>query len=181
MTAGTVPYAHKTHLLVASLLGLAGLATALAWMLFSHPYTMLIFLMFGQVLIVMGISLFVYVVVRDIRSRMETLVEKTYAPGEIIFRRGDSADRLYVINEGEVEVIQGGEGENETILARLGTGEYFGEMALLSNAPRNATIRAATDLEVLTIHRDDFTSLHGSIPALRQSLEEAMERRTAKE
>jgi CRP-like cAMP-binding protein len=54
-------------------------------------------------------------------------------------------------------------------------------MALLSNAPRNATIRAATDLEALTIHRDDFTSLHSSIPALRQSIEEAMQRRTNKE
>lgn len=180
MTAETVSYSHKTHLIIASLLGLTGLATALGWMLFSHPYTMLIFLMFGQVLIVLGIALFVYVVVRDIQSRMDTLTEKTYQQGEIIFRQGDAADRLYVINKGEVEVIQD-EGETETILARLGPGEYFGEMAILSNAPRNATIRAATDLEALTIHRDDFTTLHGSIPALRQSIEEAMRRRTTKE
>jgi len=176
-----VAYPHKKHLILAGLLGLAGQATALAFMLAPSPFTTIGFIGGGAMLIVGSIALFVYVVIKDTRSRMETLVEKTYAPGEIIFRRGDTADRLYVINAGEVEVIQGGEGENETILARLGEGEYFGEMALLSNAPRNATIRAATDLEVLTIQRDDFTSLYGSIPALRQSLEEAMERRTAKE
>jgi hypothetical protein len=175
-----VAYPHKKHLILAGVLGLAGQATALAFMLAPSPLTTIGFIGGGTMLIVMGIVLFVYVVINDIQSRRETLVEKTYAPGEIIFRQGDSADCLYVINAGEVEVIQDA-GETETILARLGPGEYFGEMALLSNAPRNATIRAATDLEALTIHRDDFTSLYGSIPALRQSLEETMQHRTTKE
>ncbi len=176
-----VAYPYKKHLIFAGVLGLAGQATALAFMLAPSPFTTIGFIGGGVMLILLAIVVFGYVTFQDNKARTESVTEKTYAPGEIIFRRGDTADCLYVINAGEVEVIQGGEGENETILARLGEGEYFGEMALLSNAPRNATIRAATDLEVLTIHRDDFMSLHGSIPALRQSLEEAMERRTAKE
>lgn len=77
------------------------------------------------------------------------------------------------------DVILDDTAKDEKVLARLGPGEYFGEMALLSNAPRNATVRAATELHTLTIHRDDFASLHGSIPALRKSIEETMERHRA--
>ena len=177
MRAEAVPYRHTTHMIMVGVLGLVGLFTALGFMLWSHPYTMLLFLMFGQVLIIIAIALFVYVVARDIKSRIGSVVERHYKQGEIIFHLGDIGDRLYVINKGEVDVIREDAEKKERILARLGPGEYFGEMALLSSAPRNATIRAATDVEALTIHRDEFASLHGSIPALRQSIEEAMKRR----
>lgn len=179
MTTEATPYRHRTHMVAAGVLGLLGLATALAYMQMPHPYTMLLFLMFGQTLIIMGIALFGYVIIRDVRSRMDSIVNRHYKPGDIVFHRGDFGDCLYVINEGEVDVILDDTAKDEKILARLGPGEYFGEMALLSNAPRNATVRAATELHTLTIHRDDFASLHGSIPALRKSIEETMERHRA--
>jgi cyclic nucleotide-binding protein len=181
MGARPSPYRYTAHLMVSGALGLVGLLTALGYMLWPHPYTVLLYLAFGQGLIVLSIIVFAYVVVRDVLSRMDGVAERRYEQGEIIFRRGDFGDRLYVINKGEVEVIRSDNDEGEMILARLGPNEYFGEMALLSDAPRNATIRAATDLEVLTIHRDDFASLRSSIPALRQSVEEAMNQRRLNE
>eukprot|EP00913_Durusdinium_trenchii_P033976 g31803.t1 len=60
-------------------------------------------------------------------------------PGETIFRKGDPPEAFYVIQEGEAHVLD----ENEGLIAVLKAGDYFGEAALISNKPRNATIRAA--------------------------------------
>jgi len=172
-----IPYRYKKHLIVAAGLGLLGLLTALVYMLKSTPYTMILFVMGGQTLIFLAIALFVYAMVGDLKARLESVVEKRFKQGEVIFRQGDIGDRLYVIAKGEVEVVREDPEKGETVLARLGPGEYFGEMALLSKAPRNATIRAVTDVETLTIHRDDFSSLYTHIPALRQSIEAVMKQR----
>src|SRR5262249_32169057 len=62
-----------------------------------------------------------------------------FEPGDIIFHEGDLGDSVYVIEEGECEALRVQNGQPQ-LLATLGRGEYFGEMALLSNRTRNATI-----------------------------------------
>jgi hypothetical protein len=76
--------------------------------------------------------------------------------GEILFRIGDSGDALYIVAQGKVEVLEAGA---DRPIAELGEGHAFGEMALLSGGVRTATIRAATDVELLEISKDDFTKL----------------------
>jgi MFS family permease len=70
--------------------------------------------------------------------------------GEEVFRAGDHGDRFYVVADGEVEVLVGDEPKVEA------AGGWFGEIALLRDVPRTATVRARTDVELLALERDDF-------------------------
>jgi CRP-like cAMP-binding protein len=71
--------------------------------------------------------------------------------GEEIIRAGDHGDRFYVVGAGEIEVVLDGEPPR-----REGAGSYFGEIALLRDVPRTATVRAATDVELFALDRDEF-------------------------
>lgn len=78
--------------------------------------------------------------------------------GEVLFRAGDPADSAYVIMAGEAEVLADTD-SGEVVAATLQENELFGEMAILSNAPRSATIRAKGLLEAFRISGDDFIEL----------------------
>jgi NADH dehydrogenase len=99
-----------------------------------------------------------------------------FEPGDIIFRQGDLGDSVYVIEEGECEVFREQKG-NQEILATLGRGEYFGEMALLSDRTRNATLRARTAMDILIIPKADFNKLRQSVPAFGAVFTELATRR----
>jgi len=102
-----------------------------------------------------------------------------YEAGEVIFRQGDKGDRLYILVDGEVEVVVANPGgAEETILAHLGPGECFGEMALVSDNLRMATVRSSTIVNVLTLDRDAFQSLFAHLPPLRGLFEQLIEQRT---
>lgn len=100
-----------------------------------------------------------------------------FEPGEEVFQQGDLGDRIYIIAKGEAEVVRCNEGAAEIVLARLGAGEYFGEMALLSQTVRNATVRCAEPLDVLSIHKREFSVLAANLPAMRESFEQVMKQR----
>src|SRR5262249_3298855 len=79
------------------------------------------------------------------------LVPVEVAAGNEIFRQGEAGDRFYVIDRGEVEVSVDG-----APVRRQGPGEYFGEIALLHDVPRTATIATATDVKLYGLDRDEF-------------------------
>ena len=83
----------------------------------------------------------------------------TFAPGEVIFREGDQADKMYVVLSGEVEVhLQG------TVIDTLAQGATFGEMALIDGSPRSATVVAKTSSEVAAINEKTFVLLVDEMP-----------------
>jgi len=78
--------------------------------------------------------------------------------GAVIFRQGDAGHEMYVIAEGRVRLTIGTGGHEKEINV-LGAGEFFGELSLLSDAPRSATATALDDTVLLCIGRDVFTML----------------------
>jgi len=101
-----------------------------------------------------------------------------FEPGDIIFEQGDLGDSVYVIDEGECEVLCEREGEQE-LLTTLSGGECFGEMALLSDRARSATTRAVSAMNVLIIPKGDFNKLRQSVPAFGNVFTELVKRREA--
>jgi len=81
-----------------------------------------------------------------------------YAKGEVIFRKGDVGDYLYTIVDGRVEILKEKDGKKEQV-ATLGKGEFFGEMALLRQKKRTATVRCLEDTELIAIRKHDFNIL----------------------
>jgi NADH dehydrogenase len=100
-----------------------------------------------------------------------------FEPGEIVFNQGDIGDSVYVIESGECEVLRE-EGGSQKLLATLRTGEYFGEMAVLTDKTRSATIRAKTALNIVLIPKADFEKLRKSVPAFGAVFQELAKKHT---
>ena len=92
------------------------------------------------------------------------------AAGEVLFREGDTADSAYVIVSGRVRILVRDEEGWATPIAEVGAGELVGELALLDDGTRSATVVAARDSVVARLPRDDFESLVTSHPTAMLSV-----------
>ena len=81
--------------------------------------------------------------------------------GRELVREGSAGREFFVIVDGKANVSRNGRK-----VATLGPGNYFGELALLGNAPRNATVEAASDMEVVVLGQREFLGLLNQVPAL---------------
>ena len=90
--------------------------------------------------------------------------------GEVVVRQGEPADRFYVILDGELHVSQAESGSAHRHLRTIGRDDVFGEIGLLTGAPRTATVTAATDGRLLALDAADFLELVSSAPDLRPRL-----------
>ena len=89
-------------------------------------------------------------------------------PGEIVVRAGDTGDRFYIVDSGELEVTNGAQ-------ATAHGGDFFGEIALLRDVPRTATVRAISASELFALDRDDFLAAltHSAVRAAGETVAEA--------
>ena len=83
----------------------------------------------------------------------------TFAPGQVVVREGDAPEAFYVVAKGEAVVMQRDDTGVERVVNVLSEDQYFGELGLLRNEPRNATVRAKTSLEVIAVSRESFEML----------------------
>lgn len=95
---------------------------------------------------------------RDLATIAGRLQTMTVEPGEVVVRQGGPADKFFIIVEGDVEVVREDDGEERTINV-LGAGDYFGEVAILRDSTRIATVRATARTTLLTMDRDALRSL----------------------
>jgi MFS family permease len=102
------------------------------------------------------------------------LVPLRVEAGTVIVQEGDTGDRFYIVAEGEVEVTQSG-----APLTELGAGGYFGEIALLRDVARTATVTAHTDVVLYALDRDDFLAAVTGHPQSAEAAETVMAARLA--
>ncbi|MFO0723180.1 MAG: FAD-dependent oxidoreductase [Myxococcota bacterium] len=101
------------------------------------------------------------------------VTKEHFEPGQLVFAEGDTGDRLYILLAGAAEVVQREAG----VVATLGPGDAFGEMALLSGQQRNASVRCTSAMDVLCLPKRDFSLLAAQLPDLRRSFEKITEER----
>lgn len=178
LSLGKKPFAASAWLRVCQGLTLVGFVLTLNSMLHTTGLSFTLFAVIGAPLLIVSATITVFLLVDDLRKRYRLFDLEEYEPGEMIFREGDLADRVYIIQKGEVEVVRGAEGK-ESLLARLGPGEFFGEMAFfVSEGRRTASVRARTAIALLALGKENFTNLMQAIPAVRQEFsEKAAQRR----
>jgi CRP-like cAMP-binding protein len=93
-----------------------------------------------------------------------------FAPGEVVFHEQDPADCAHVIVSGRVAVIVTSQLGQQLTFRVMGPGELFGELALLSDGRRSATVQALETTETLAIHRDDFERVRLENPVFSDAL-----------
>jgi ATP-binding cassette, subfamily B, bacterial len=98
--------------------------------------------------------------------------------GRDVFRQGDTGEKFYIIARGTVEVLVAHTNEDTRRVAFLRDGDFFGEIALVTDQPRSATIRTVTDCWFLTLHRMSFLGILEREPGLRDRIMEAVARRS---
>jgi CRP/FNR family transcriptional regulator, cyclic AMP receptor protein len=87
------------------------------------------------------------------------------AAGDVVCTEGEPGHELYLIADGEAAVERGGH-----TIAKLHTGDYFGELALLDRGPRSATVRALSDTRLYVLREPSFVAVLNEVPALAQKL-----------
>lgn len=119
----------------------------------------------------------------ELRILLPSVRVSQFGRGEILIREGEQGECFYVLRRGAVDIVaKDADGHSEKYIKRIddtSPDHFFGEIALLTGEPRNATIRASSDVEVFEIGRDGFTSLFRAKPEAGATLAEVAARRAA--
>jgi nitroimidazol reductase NimA-like FMN-containing flavoprotein (pyridoxamine 5'-phosphate oxidase superfamily)/quercetin dioxygenase-like cupin family protein len=113
---------------------------------------------------------------QDVDTVQANLQTMTYDAGDVIVRQGAPADKFFIIIDGEVEVVRE-EGGEQHELATLSRGQFFGEMAILRDAPRMATVTAKSPTTVFAMERDAFRGLVGQSIGTTQDFDRVIKQR----
>ena len=98
---------------------------------------------------------------------------RAYEDGEVVVRQGDNGDRMYVVQEGEVEVVVEQDGREVRLGVRK-AGDFFGEMAIFEREVRMATVRALGSARILSVDRKNFLRRVHEDPSLAYRIVQAM-------
>jgi len=156
-------------LIAAQVLALIALVLGLQFLVNTTGGTLFLFssgapmLVFAAVAILIGVAIYKY------NTSHHLFDIESYEPGDIVFHEGDVGECAYFIHSGEVEVIREHQGQQQ-VIARLGKDQYFGEMALLTNNRRNATIRAASKVRVAALGKKNFMTLLSVLPGTKEDI-----------
>lgn len=115
----------------------------------------------------------------DLQVLADGTRERLYAEGETIVKRGDRTTDLFVVHSGSVRVVVPTKGGEWNEVARIGAGQFFGEMALMTGEARRATIIAAEDSELYVIGHDELHSVLANHPEFARTMARIIAERQA--
>lgn len=92
------------------------------------------------------------------------LREKKLRKGQVLFHEGDAGEEMFIVRRGTILVSKAVTGRVEQVLARIGEGDFFGEMSLMDRSPRSATIQADSDAVLLVLDRANLQALIDQSP-----------------
>jgi len=115
----------------------------------------------------------------QVRRLAEESGERVYAAGEPVIRQGDAGDSMFVVMDGEVEVTAEQEGAGAARLAVLKAGDYFGEMSLMTGAPRVATVTPLVETRLMEVGKESFRGVLAARPELMETMAAALRQRLA--
>jgi len=169
------------HCAVAELFGKFRFSGVLAWLLWRAIYWMKLPGIDRKIKVAVSWFIDMIIPIESVQLKLTPahgMARLHYETGENIFQEGDVGDYLYIVVKGEVDVIRKSDHEEKTV-ATLKEGEYFGEMALLNEKQRNATVRCKTPVDVLALKKQDFGALMANFGDLRKNFEETEKKRRA--
>ena len=94
----------------------------------------------------------------------DSLRERPHRRGQVLLREGDGGDEMFLVRSGSLVISKGVTGRVEQVLARVGPGDFFGEMALFDRSPRSATIQADSETMLLVLDRAALDKLKDGSP-----------------
>lgn len=112
-----------------------------------------------------------------LQSLCSCFVSKRTEKGEVVIREGEVGENFFIIVRGDVEVLTTTPDGRRVQLHRMDDGDYFGEIALLEDIPRTATVRTLTQCLFLTLNRGQFNELLAKSPEIRGRLEDELKAR----
>jgi MFS family permease len=122
----------------------------------------------AELALVGGVSMFAPLSVAAKEHVAARLTKVAVAPGEVVVRAGDAGDRFYVVADGELEITNG-------VRGKAAAGDFFGEIALLKDVPRTATVKATAPSHLYALERDDFLAAvtgHSAVHAAGEAVVE---------
>jgi hypothetical protein len=125
----------------------------------------------AELALIEGVPMFAPLPLAAKEHMAAALVPISVAAGETVIRVGERGDRFYIVGDGELEVVADG------VHAKAGRGDHFGEIALLRNVLRTATVKALADSRLYALERDDFLAAVTGHPGAREAGEAVVDER----
>jgi putative ABC transport system ATP-binding protein len=110
---------------------------------------------------------------RTLTEVADKMMPEEYPAGQVVIRQGDVGDKFYLIRRGSVDVIVEDE-RGRRVVATMGEGNFFGEAALLTGNPRNASVIAKTDTMLYALGKDDFNAVLAASSTFEEELRKAI-------
>lgn len=117
-----------------------------------------------------SVPLFSHIPEEKLRDLEQSAVVRKYPKNTLLFFEGDEGGQMYVVKQGLLYAYTDDDDGRQLVLNYLAPGDYFGELSLIDNQPRSATVAAVEDSEVLCISRDRFKHFLSVYPELYDSL-----------